>query len=197
MEFASDVRLTADPATNALIITAVPEDYALLSHVIGQLDIKRRQVSVEAILLEITMDRMRELGIELQGAADIGNGVGLARSNLGNLNQALANPGSLPGLIAAAVSDRTIKLPDGTEVPANVALLTALEDEQDINVLSAPSILTTDNVEAEIVVGQNVPFVASRSTDATNLANTFSTIEREDVGMSAREWRELMELLAT
>jgi hypothetical protein len=67
-----------------------------------------------------------------------------------------------------------------------VALLTALEDEQDINVLSAPNILTTDNEEAEIIVGQNVPFVASRSTDASNLANTFSTIEREDVGITLR-----------
>lgn len=186
VEFASDVRITADPSTNALIITAAPEDFTLLSGVIDQLDIRRRQVSVEAILLEITMDRMRELGIELQGAADLGGGVGLARTNLGDINNALANPGSLPGLIAAAVSDRTVTLPDGSKVPADVALLTALEDEQDINVLSAPRILTTDNEEAEIVVGQNVPFVASRSTDTTNLANTFSTIEREDVGITLR-----------
>jgi len=186
VEFANDIRITADPATNSLIVTAAPEDFTLLSGVIAQLDIQRPQVSVEAILLEITMDRMRELGIELQGATSIGGGIGIARSNLSNLNQALASPGSLPGLIAAAVSEKTVELPDGSTVPANVALLTALEDEQDINVLSAPSILTTDNEEAEIVVGQNVPFVASRSTDATNLANTFSTIEREDVGITLR-----------
>ena len=186
VEFASDIRITADPATNSLIVTAAPEDFTLLAGVIAQLDIQRPQVSVEAILLEITMDRMRELGIELQGATSIGGGVGIARSNLSNLNQALAAPGSLPGLIAAAVSEQKVELPDGSLVPANIALLTALEDEQDINVLSAPSILTTDNEEAEIIVGQNVPFVASRSTDATNLANTFSTIEREDVGITLR-----------
>jgi len=186
VEFAGDIRISADPATNALIITAAPEDYELLLGVVERLDIRRRQVNVEAILLEITMDRMRELGIELQGAADIGNGVAIGRTNLTNLNEALLSPGTLPGLLAAVLSDQTITLPGGGKVPAQVALLSALENEQDINVLSAPNILTTDNEEAEIVVGQNVPFVASRSTDASNLANTFSTIEREDVGITLR-----------
>ncbi len=186
IEFAGDVRVTADPATNSLIITAVPEDFAILLTVIEKLDIRRRQVYVEAIILEVTLDRLRQLGIEVQGGIGLPNGTGLSRVNLGNLNTALTNPGTLSGLILAAVSERTVTLPDGTTVPAQAALLTALQTESDVNVLSAPNLLTTDNEEAEIVVGQNVPFVASRSTNETNLANTFATIEREDVGITLR-----------
>jgi general secretion pathway protein D len=65
-------------------------------------------------------------------------------------------------------------------------LLTALQTDSDLNVLSAPNVITTDNEEAEIVVGRNVPFVASRATSATNLENLFTTIERHDVGITLR-----------
>ena len=186
IEFASDVRITADPATNALIITAAPEDYLLLLGVIEKLDIRRRQVYVEAIILEVTIDRMRQLGIETQGGIALSDGVGIGRVNLGNLNTALTQPGTLSGLVLAAVSNQTVTLPDGTKVPAQAALLTALQNDTNVNILSAPNILTTDNEEAEIIVGQNVPFVASRATDQTNLSNTFATIEREDVGITLR-----------
>jgi general secretion pathway protein D len=186
IDFASEVRITADPATNALIITAAPEDYALLLDVINKLDIRRRQVYVEAIILEVTLDRLRQLGIETQGVVGLANGVGLWRANLGTLNNLVTDPGNLPGAVAAAVSERTVTLPDGKKVPAQVALLTALQNDTDVNILSAPNILTTDNEEAEIIVGQNVPFVASRATSETNLSNTFATIEREDVGITLR-----------
>ncbi len=186
IDFAGDIRITADPATNSLIIAATPEDYSILLDVIEKLDIRRRQVYVEAIILEVSLDRMRQLGIELQGGVGLPDGVGVARTNLGGINSTLTNPAQLSGLIMAALSERTVTLPDGTTVPAQVALLTALQSDQDVNILSAPNILTTDNEEAEIIVGQNVPFVASRSTDQTNLSNTFSTIEREDVGITLR-----------
>jgi len=186
IDFAGDIRITADPATNSLIIAATPEDYAVLVGVIEKLDIRRRQVYVEAIILEISLDRMRQLGIELQGGVGMANGVGVARTNLGGLNKTLLDPAQLSGLVAAALSKQTVKLPDGTTVPAQVALLTALQNDREVNILSAPNILTTDNEEAEIIVGQNVPFVASRSTDTTNLANTFQTVEREDVGITLR-----------
>ncbi len=186
IDFAGDVRITADPATNSLIVAAVPEDFQTLRSVIEKLDIRRRQVYVEAIILEVTLDRIRNLGIELQGGVGLPNGVGVGRTNLGTINNVLANPGSLPGLILAAVSDQTVTLPDGTTVPAQAALLHALDNANDVNILSAPNILTTDNEEAEIVVGQNVPFVASRATSETNLNNTFATIEREDVGITLR-----------
>jgi general secretion pathway protein D len=155
--------------------------------VIDQLDVQRRQVYVEAIILEVSVDRARELGIELQGATSINDwGVGLGRVNLKDLNTALTDPASLSGLLLAAASNKTIELPDGTRVPAQVALLRAVQRSRDINVLSAPTLLTADNQEAEILVGQNVPFIASRATDAANLNNLFATVEREDVGITLR-----------
>lgn len=180
------VRVTADPATNALLVSATRRDWATIERVIEDLDVPRRQVFVEAIILEATADEARTLGIDLRAAASGGSGVGLAQANLGALGTALDDPTSLPGLILAAASNQTITLPDGSEVPAHTILLTALETESEVDVLSAPTIVTTDNEEAEIVVGRNVPFVASRATDATNLENLFTTIERRDVGITLR-----------
>jgi general secretion pathway protein D len=181
------VSITADPATNSLIVSAAPQDFATLQKVIEQLDVRRRQVYVEAIILEVSVDRARELGIEWQAAFSInGQGVGLGRVNLKDLNTAITNPASLSGLLLAAASNQTVELPDGTRVPAKVALLRAAQISNDINVLSAPTLLTTDNQEAEILVGQNVPFVSSRATDAAQLDNLFATVERQDVGITLR-----------
>ena len=186
-EFSSEVTISADPSTNSLLISAAPQDFATLKTVIEQLDIRRKQVYVEAIILEVSMDRARELGIELQYAFSIGGeGVALGRTQLKDLNTALTNPASLSGLLLAAASNKTVELPDGTRVPAQVALLRAAQNSSDINVLSAPTLLTADNQEAEILVGQNVPFIASRATDATQLRNLFANVEREDVGITLR-----------
>lgn len=180
------VRITADRASNALIVSATPEDWATLRGVIDQLDVRRRQVFVEAIILEATIERSRELGVEFQGGTSVGGERGLGQVNLGTLAGAATDPTSLPGLVLAAASNKTVRLPNGKEVPAHTILLTALEQDSDVNVLSAPNLITTDNEEAEIVVGRNVPFVASRATSATNLSNLFTTIERHDVGITLR-----------
>ena len=117
-EFSSEVTISADPTTNSLLISAAPQDFATLKTVIEQLDVRRRQVYVEAIILEVSMARARELGIELQYAFSLGGeGVALGRTNFKDLNTALTNPASLSGLLAAAASNKTIELPDGTRVP--------------------------------------------------------------------------------
>ncbi|HVN87839.1 MAG TPA: type II secretion system secretin GspD [Candidatus Binatia bacterium] len=181
------VRITADPSTNALIVSASPQDYETIKEVIEKLDVRRRQVYIEAILLELRLDKSRALGFDFQGATGFGSGVGIGRTNLSNnLNTALTSPGTIPGLLLAAASNQTIRLPDGSTVPAQVALLTALQTNDDVNILSAPNLLTMDNQEAEIVVGQNIPFIASTSTSETNLANTFNTVDRRDVGITLR-----------
>jgi general secretion pathway protein D len=188
-EFEGDVRVTADPSTNALIVNASPQDFETLKRVIELLDTRRRQVFVEAMILEVRLVKTRSLGIELQGATGLGNGIGFGRVDFSQSITALSNPvqfATLGGLIAAAASNQTIRLPDGTVIPAQVALLRAAQSDTDVNVLSAPNILTTDNQEAEIVVGQNLPFVASRSTSEVNLNNQFQTIERRDVGVTLR-----------
>ena len=186
-EFVGEVRVTADPYTNSLIISAGQQDYDVLKRVVAEIDVPRRQVFVEAMILELSLDKSRQLGFEYQGGVPLNDsGLGLGRLNLNNLNKALTSPASLSGLVLAAVSNQTITLPDGTKVPAQVALFTALESETDVNILSAPTILTSDNQEAEILVGQNIPFIASRATSETNLANTFATVERQDVGITLR-----------
>lgn len=186
-EFSSEVSISADPSTNSLLISAAPQDFAILKSVIEQLDVRRKQVYVEAIILEVSLERARELGIELQGSFSInGQGVALGRTELKDLNTALTNPASLSGLLLAAASNKTIELPDGTRIPAQAALLRAAQTSSDINVLSAPTLLTADNQEAEILVGQNVPFIASRATDTTQLRNLFANVQREDVGITLR-----------
>ena len=180
------VHLTADPATNTLLVNATHADWTVLRGVIADLDIRRRQVFVEAIILEATADKTRALGIELQGAAALGGHVALGQANLGALTGALSDPTSLPGLLLAAASRQSVRLPSGEQVPAHTALVTALQTDSDLNVLSAPNMVTTDNEEAEIVVGRNVPFVASRATSSSNLTNLFTTIERHDVGITLR-----------
>ncbi|MFM7737149.1 MAG: type II secretion system secretin GspD [Alphaproteobacteria bacterium] len=194
IEFESGVRITADPATNSLVISAAPQDYAVLREVIERLDVARRQVLVEAIIFEVSLSKAKELGIELQAGAQVGDMVALGRTNLKNitnLNNAISTGdvgglSTIGGLLGALLSKQKLKLADGTEIPAQAAVISALENETGVNVLSAPTILTTDNEAAEIVVGQNVPFVTSRATNETNLSNTFSQIDRRDVGITLR-----------
>src|SRR5262249_56259335 len=108
------VRTTADPATNTLIVSATPADWETLRGVIGDLDVRRRQVFVEAIILEASTDKLRSLGIELQGAGNLGNStVGFGQVNLSSLGTAATNPTSLPGLILAAASNKLVTLPSG------------------------------------------------------------------------------------
>lgn len=185
-EFIGEVRVTGDPFTNSLIISAGRQDYEVLQRVIRELDIPRRQVLVEAIILEVSLDKSRALGLESQGGIPLQDGIGIGRLNLNNLNGFISNPASLSGLVVAAASNQTINVPGVGEVPAQVALFTALQSDTDVNILSAPTILTSDNQEAEILVGQNIPFIASRATDTTNLSNTFATVERQDVGITLR-----------
>ncbi len=184
---AAPVSITADPATNAVIVNASSRDYATIRGLLESLDIERAQVFVEAIIAEVSVDRSKSLGFEFQAGGDIGSGVGIGRASLASLNAALGNPASLAGLILAATSDRTIQIPDGqggfTEVPAQVALFQALEQDKGVEVLSAPTILTLDNEEARILVGENVPFVTSRGIDLANVENVFTTVQRQDVGI--------------
>jgi len=191
-QFEGLVRISGDPSTNALIINASPQDYETLKQVIVLLDVRRRQVYVEAIVMEVRLDTMRQLGIELQGAAGLNNGILFGQVGGSTFQNVFANPdpaaalSNLPYLIAAAASNQTIRLPNGAVIPAQIALIKAAERNVDVNILSAPNILTTDNQEAEIVVGQNVPFIASTSTSETNLGNVFNTVERRDVGITLR-----------
>jgi len=186
VNFEGDVSIAPDPATNSIIINASRSDYLRLKEVIDELDVKRRQVLVEATLLEVRLTEEEGFGVELQGALGQENGGLLGQTNFGGLSNLLTNPSALSDLTLAAASTGTLTLPGGIVIPSQAALVSAFSNNSNVNVLSSPNILATDNEEAEIIVGENVPFVTSSSTDPTNLNNTFNSIERQDVGITLR-----------
>ncbi|AKJ94162.1 general secretion pathway protein GspD [Thioalkalivibrio versutus] len=185
----SGIHIEAHEATNA-VVTFGPSDFIRdFDIIVEQLDIRRAQVLVEAVIAEVSSDRVRDLGVQW-GA--IGN------SGVGVLN--FSGPGSRGILeLAAGVEgflDGTVSSPpdigDGltaggvgsTGSTRIAALVNMLQRDTSSNILSTPSLLTLDNEEAEIVVGQNVPFIVGRSIEDSGQA--FDTIRREDVGVKLR-----------
>jgi general secretion pathway protein D len=197
-ELEGGVKVTPDKATNSLVIVASPNDFQTLTEVIKKLDIRRRQVFVEAAIMEIDLDKALDIGVEWRGAVQAGggqNGAIIGGTNFdfqGNLNSLFASlasgtplifPGT--GLIGAGIGG-SVTLPDGTKIPAVAAVLRAAQTHSNMNILSSPHLLTQNNKEAEIIVGENVPFITSTSRDSTNLANVINTVERKDVGITLR-----------
>ena len=191
-----EITIKADPETNALVVTATQSDFAILEQVIRKLDVRRLQVYVEALIAEVDAQTTQEIGVQF----GIGDGVRADRrgvvgsTNLGtnagtSLAEVLANPLAAGAGLSFGYVDGIITLPDGTEVYNLNALAKALEGQSDANVLSTPNILTMDNEEAEIVVGQNVPFITgafSQINQGTAVENPFQTIQRQDVGLTLR-----------
>ncbi len=184
------VTITADKLTNSLIIIASPSDYETMKDVIQKLDIRRRQVYVEAAIIEMGLSKSRELGFEFQAAnlnkIDNGGTTVVGGTNFGGIGPAReGNVGSFNGLAVGAVKGTfTFR---GTEFLNIGALLRALQSDSDVNVLSTPNILTSDNQKAEIMVGENVPFKTGQSQSAaTGGSSILTTIERKDVGISLK-----------
>ncbi|HEY3490896.1 MAG TPA: type II secretion system secretin GspD [Candidatus Deferrimicrobiaceae bacterium] len=200
-ELEGGVKITADKSTNSLIIIASVNDYQTLVEVIKKLDIRRRQVYVEGLIMEISLDKARDLGIEYRAAIQTGgnNGAVISGTNFdfaGNVNSlftALAGGNPLmfsgSGLIAGGIAGN-VTLPDGSKIPAITAILRAAQTNTNVNILSSPHLLTLDNKEAEIIVGENVPFITSNLTNTANSSNlstnVANTIERKDVGITLR-----------
>jgi len=184
----SSVDIQADPNTNALIITAPPDEMQNILAVIRQLDIRRAQVLVEAVIAEITEDNTREFGINfLLDGSD--NEAPIGFTNLGGATEgALGIAGSIattgvPSSLGAGLSLALGRFGSG-EIDFGF-LVRAIASDADNNILSTPSIVTLDNEEAEIVVGANVPFVTGQQL-STNNDNPFQTIERRDVGITLK-----------
>lgn len=182
-------QIQADPATNSLIITAPEPQYRQLRAVIDQLDSRRAQVYVESLIAEVNADKAAEFGIQWQGA--LGNSgdslIGLLGTNFGTGGQniidlASGNATPTPGL-NVGVARRT----NGVYVLGFLARF--LQQNGEGNILSTPNLLTLDNEEAKIVIGQNVPFVTGQFTNTgsnNGSVNPFQTIERKDVGLTLR-----------
>jgi len=189
-----NVVITADPDTNSLIITASKSEFSTLENVIYQLDIRRLQVYVEALIAEVRTDKGKEFGVQWQTAeglrGDNRGVVGRTNFNVGtSITDVILNPLAAGAGLALGYSDGTVTLPDGTQVINLSVLAKALDNLTNVNVLSTPNILTMDNQQAEIVIGQNVPFITgsySQVNQGTAVNNPFQTIVREDVGLTLR-----------
>src|SRR5580692_1343986 len=164
--FESGVKVSADKATNSIVITSSLRDFANLRTVIDQLDQARRQVFIDAAIMDLNIDRENQFGVVFH-AGDIENGPGGQSLLYGGLNPfksiGLPTPGD-PTLNALALGIRGPSLPGsanflgtGITIPAFGVLLNALASTNDSDVLSTPHILATDNIPAEINVGQNIP----------------------------------------
>jgi len=181
----SDVVIQADEGTNSLVISAPPEVFRSLKVVISQLDVRRAQVMVEGIIAEVSTDKSRELGVQWAvDGRDGGNAIGLINFSLGTPIASLANLASPPNPVGLTVGAGNFT---GTNKIA--ALLSALAGDSHTNILSTPTLVTLDNEEAQIVVGQNVPFVTgsyANTGGGTTPANPFTTIQRQDVGLTLK-----------
>jgi general secretion pathway protein D len=206
-ELAGGVKITADAPTNSLIIEASTEGVAALRDVIDALDIRRPQVMVEALIMEVDVDDSVDLGAGVL----INTLLGSEDTNLG-LNFGInVDPNAPPlttdfGNFAGALLGNTITVPnratpDPTDVvtlPVIQGLLTASAGNQNTNIISAPVILTADNEEAQIVVGENIPIPVSQvqtptGTTATGQFNVQNQIERRDVGVTLRVTPQISE----
>ena len=185
--------IAADPSTNSLIITAPEPVYRNIRGVIDQLDSRRAQVYIESLIVEVTANTVAEMGIQWQfmsgrnGGNNVIGGTNFSSggSNILNVTQ---NPAALAGAngINIGVVRGNVSLFGQQFV--NLGLLArALETEGGGNIRATPNLLTLDNEEARIVIGQNVPFVTGSYTNTNNnLSSPFQTVERKDVGTMLR-----------
>jgi len=187
--------IQADAATNSIIITAPDAIYNNLRAALEKLDVRRAQVYVEALIAEVTADKAAELGIQWQDLTGAsrnsaqmfgGTNFGVAGQNIIGISQ---NPSSAGRGLNIGMVKGTVTIPGLGAQILNIGLLVrALETDANANILSTPTLLTLDNEEAKIVIGQNVPFITgSYAISAAAATPTpFQTVERKDVGLTLR-----------
>ena len=195
--------IQADPATNSLIITASEPLYRQLRAVIDKLDGRRAQVLVESLIVEVNASKVADFGIQWQTALGnsgdsvvgvIGNNSSVAGTNIINLALAAAS-GTTAGIATAVANGARPSTGFNLALAPRIngryylgALANFLQSSGDANILSTPNLLTLDNEEARIIIGQNVPFPTGSYANSTgsSTVNPFTTVERKDVGLTLR-----------
>jgi len=181
-----EVQIVADKATNSLVITASKADYAVLEEVIKKLDIPRRMVYLEALIMEVNAEKDFAVGVEWIGAFTYGDDDGIVfggsrggdRSSIPTLEDPTLPQGFTMGLVNDYIDI------NGQSFPSLSAILNAYKQDSDVHIISTPQILTTDNEEAEIKVGSNVPYITSQNTTAAN--QDYTNYEYKDVGTTLK-----------
>ena len=188
-EFEAPVQVFADKATNSIIISSTKSAYTKLQSVIRDLDTKRRQVFVEAVILEVQVDRLREIGTDpLQVLAAGQSGSTRALGGLNRAPEDLASVAQTILGIAAGGASGGVSVLNSINIRAFMHLLMSLTDT---NILSTPQVLAADNQKAKIVVGENVPFPTGQAQGITG--GTLVTIERKDVGVTLEITPQVLE----
>ena len=189
-EFEAPVQVFADKATNSIIISATKIAYTKLQSVIRDLDTRRKQVFVEAVILEVQVTRLRQIGsdpLQVIGVGKSGSvqgfaGFNIAPENLSTVAQAIS------GVAAGSATGGAVTVLNTVNVRAFLQLLMSLTDT---NVLSTPQVLAADNQKAKIVVGENRPFPTGQAQGITG--GTLVTIERKDVGVTLEFTPQVLE----
>ncbi len=185
--------IQADPATNSLVITAPESLYKQVRALIDQLDTRRAQVYIESMIVEVSGSDAADFGFQWQGLlGKAGDKLGLALGTnftpaSGSGNIITLNTGAASGNIALSPGLNVGLLKAYNGVTTLAAIAQALQSVAKTNIVSTPNLITLDNEEAKIVVGQNVPFITGQFTQTgTAATNPFQTIERKDVGITLR-----------
>ena len=184
-----EVQIVADKATNSLVITANKDDYLILEEVIKKLDITRRMVYIEALIMEVRVNKQFDLGVQWLAADDKGSHDGrVIGSFVGSTPPQSVLPSvdpviqavKLPVGFSLGVLGESITI-GGIDFPNIGAVIRAYQSDSDVHILSTPQIMTTDNEEAEISVADNIPFLTRQETTAAGL--DYSNYEFKDVGV--------------
>ena len=189
------INITADKATNSLIIMANSEDYLVIEDIIKKLDIPRSMVYIESLIMEVNTDSDFAVGVEWSAAGDtqISGTEGViggtfSANDSGGINPGQFVPGNAPNGLNMGVLTGAVQLTTslGTVTVPNLgALIKAVETDKDVHILSTPKLLTTDNEEATIIVGSNIPYQTKISTTSTG-NETFNSFEYKNVGLTLK-----------
>jgi len=182
-----DVKITADKATNSLIIMASNDDYQVIEKIIKQLDIPRAMVYIEALIMEVNVDKDFDLGVEWMVS-----GTGATQGKNLGYSGGVGKGGAVPGIsatnyptgLALGIIGEGITV-GGVTFPTVSAFVSAFQKDKDVHILSTPQILTTDNEEAKITVGKNVPF-QTRSGSSSASTDVYTSFEYKDVGITLK-----------
>ncbi|MBI9092442.1 MAG: type II secretion system secretin GspD [Desulfobacterium sp.] len=187
------VKITADKATNSLIIMAEKEDYPVLEEVIQKLDIPRSMVYIECLIMEVNVNAGLDIGTQWrigEGFDPDANGDdqgayfgGFGGKEYSNFNSIVASKGGLPNGFSAGIMGKSITL-GGVTFPSIGAVVQAYESDKDSHILSTPQILTTDNEEATLTIGKNVPYQTRSAAESGT--DTYSSYEYKDVGITLK-----------
>lgn len=182
--------IQAEPNINAILVVASEPIFNQIKEVINMLDIRRAQVYIESLIVEISAEKAAEFGVQFQfldglseSSKQFFGGTNFSTGG-GNLLSLLVNPSTANSGLNVGVINGTINVPGVGEVANLGVLVRALESEGNANIIATPTLLTLDNEEAKITIGQNVPFVTGQFTSSATGNNPFQTVERKDVGTS-------------